>query len=366
MNTHKKLNSTLKTLFSILLLCGAVGCESEKHKESTKLMVTSPWKTTVTVNREYVAQIRAIQHIEIRAIERGYLQKIFVDEGQVVNKDDSMFQIMPTINEAELKKRKAEYDLANIEYKNTNSLFKQKVVSANELALAKARLDKAKAELDLAQIHLNFTMIKAPFTGMMDRFRVRLGSLVEEGELLTTLSDNSQMWVYFNVSEADYLNFMAHKKADGSLLNVQLVMANGKLFAEKGKIDTIEADFNNETGNVPFRATFPNPESLLRHGETGKVLVTEPLEDVLVIPQKSTFEILDKKYVYVVNAKNQVQQREIVVGEEVPHLFVVTSGLKENEKIILEGIGKVEQGQKIEPDFIEPAKAMGNIDLPVK
>ncbi len=350
--------------FIVFLFLGA--CHSGHHKEKgPKFQVTSPWRADQDFSREYVAQIKAIQHIEIRAFERGYLKNIFVDEGQLVKKDEKMFEIMPAIKNAEYNKAKAEVDLAKIEFKNTQSLAKQNVVSPNELALSKAKYEKAKAELDLAKIHLDFTLIKAPFDGLMDRFRVRLGSLVDEGELLTTLSDNSNMWVYFNVSESDYLDIKT-RNANVSLLPVKLKMANGQMFSQEGRIDTIEADFNNETGNIAFRASFSNPDGLLRHGETGSVLVPFPMKDVLIIPQKSTFEILDKKFVYIVGEDNKVQSREVVVAEELSHLYVISSGLNEKDKILLEGIGKVELGQKIEVDFQDPAQVMGSLDVPAE
>ena len=134
----------------------------------------------------------------------------------------------------------------------------------------------------------------------IDRFQVRLGSLLDEGELLTTLSDNSKMWVYFNVPEAEYLDYQTETKTKQDL-KVQLLMANNKYFDQVGEIRTIEADFNNETGNIAFRATFPNPKGLLRHGETGNVVIRVPFKNALLIPQKATFEVLDKKYVYVID-----------------------------------------------------------------
>jgi membrane fusion protein (multidrug efflux system) len=317
-----------------------------EHAAKTTYQVTHPWRQAVTTDDEYVAQIRSMQHIEFRSFEKGYLQKIFVNEGQRVQKGQPMFQIMPMLMEADYDKAKAEYNLANIEYKNTASLRKHNVVSPNELALAKARLDKAAAEMKLAKTHLDFTTIKAPFSGIIDQFRVRLGSLVEEGQLLTTLSDNSKMWVYFNVSEANYLDFMAKKKA-GQPIPVSLVLANGQTFDQPGTIDTIEADFDNKTGNVAFRATFPNPEGLLRHGQTGTVQIAQTMDDALVIPQKATYEVLDKKYVYVVDEKQQLHARQITIAEEVPHLFAVAKGLKEGDMILLEGLGKVHEGQTI-------------------
>jgi membrane fusion protein (multidrug efflux system) len=217
----------------------------------------------------------------------------------------------------------------------------------------------------LASIHLNFTEIKAPFDGLMDRFRVRLGSLLEEGELLTTLSDNSEVWVYFNVSESDYLDFKS-KDNDVQQAPVRLKLANGKLFDQKGKIDTIEADFNNETGNIAFRASFPNPDGLLRHGETGNILLQLPLENVLVIPQKATFEILDKRFVYLVNKKGEVESRQIQVAEELEHIFVIEFGLKETDKILLEGLAEVRKGDHVEIDYQDPKLVLTQLDIPAE
>lgn len=341
-----------------------VGChsETEKKEEETKFLVTSPLKTDTSITKDYVCQIRSIQHIELRALEKGYLQDIFVDEGQYVKKGQPMFQIMPMMYQAELKKAEAEANFAEIEYLNTKALADSNIVSQNELALAKAKFDKAKAELSLAEVHLNFTHINAPFDGIMDRFRVRLGSLLDEGDLLTSLSDNSKMWVYFNVPEAEYLDFKSHEKKD-SLMQVSLLMANNKLFNHTGIVETIEADFNNETGNIAFRATFPNPEGLLRHGETGNVQVKVPLNQALLIPQKSTFEVLDKVYVFVIDKDHVVRARHISIAEEMPHLFAIKDGLKENDKILLEGIRKVRDGDKIEYEYLKPANVVSHLDL---
>jgi membrane fusion protein (multidrug efflux system) len=321
-----------------------------RHRAAEKIEVefsiTTPWREDLDIKKEYVSQIRAVQHIELRSLEKGYLQNIYVDEGQFVTKGQKMFQIMPLLLQAELKKATAEYQLTKIEYDNTLILQQRNVVSINELLLSKARLNKAHAEMEMADAHVQFSTVKAPFSGIMDRFNVRLGSLVNEGDLLTTISDNSNMWVYFNVSEADYLDYMEHKKSDNEAA-IELVLANGSTFAYKGKVDTIEADFNNEVGNVAFRATFPNPEKLLRHGETGTVLLTRKYNNALVIPQKATFEVLDKKFVYVVDDKNEIHSQEITIAAEVPHLFIVASGINENDKILLEGLGKVHVGDVI-------------------
>jgi membrane fusion protein (multidrug efflux system) len=358
-----------KTLVFISL-CAALchtSCNSHKEEkeEETKFFVTSPLKTDTTITREYVSQIRAIQHIEVRALEKGYLQNIYVDEGQFVKKGQTMFQIMPLIYNAELQKAQAEADFAEIEYQNTKQLSEKNVVSPNELALAKAKLNKAKAELALAQTHLQFTEIKAPFDGIMDHFQVRLGSLVNEGDLLTTLSDNSEMWVYFNVPEAEYLNYKTNVTEE-NMLKVNLLMANNQLFKYSGVVKTIEADFNNETGNIAFRATFPNPDKLLRHGETGNIEMTIPLKNAIIIPQKATYEVLEKKYVFVVDKDKVVHSREITIDSEMPDLYVIKDGLKENERIMLEGIRKVKDGDKINYEYEDPKTVLPKLRVYVE
>jgi membrane fusion protein (multidrug efflux system) len=330
----------------VVLVYTSCSSKHEEKEEEYKFLVTSPLKRDTLVTRSYVCQIRSIQHIELRALEKGYLQNIYVDEGKNVKQGQLMFQIMPLLYKAEVQKAEAEAKFAEIEYKNTKQLADSNVVSPNELALAKAKFDKANAEMSLAKVHLGFTEIRAPFDGIMDRFQVRLGSLVDEGDLLTTLSDNSQMWVYFNVPEAEYLNYRSHLKKD-SAMRVELQMANNEMFEYPGLVKTIEADFNNETGNIAFRATFPNPKGLLRHGETGNIIATAPLKNALIIPQKATFEVLEKRYVFVVDKDNVIRQTEITVAAELPDLYVIASGITENDKIMLEGIRKVRNEEKI-------------------
>jgi membrane fusion protein (multidrug efflux system) len=333
--------------------------EVKKEEESTFLVTSPIRKDTVSFN-EYVCQIHAIQHIELRSLERGYLQNIYVDEGQFVKKGTLMFKIMPLVYQAEAQTAQAEANYAEIEYLNTKSLADSNVVSKNELALAKAKFDKAKAELSLANTHLGFTEIRAPFDGIMDHFFVRLGSLLEEGELLTTLSDNSKMWVYFNVPEAEYLNYISNKHDNAAM--VKLRMANGEEFLNAGKVETIEADFNNETGNIAFRATFANEKSILRHGETGDILMPVPLKNVLIIPQKATYEVLDKKFVFVIDKDNFVRSREIEIAAEMSHIYVIKDGINEGDKILLEGLRKVKNGEKIKWKFMDQNKVLSELN----
>jgi membrane fusion protein (multidrug efflux system) len=351
-------------LIAGLLLILFASCKSENHEktEETTFKVTSPVYRDTAITKDYVCQIHSIRNIELRALEKGYLQHIYVDEGQFVKKGQQMFHIMPNVYEADLQMAQAEARVADIEYQNTKMLAEGNVVSENELAMSLAKLEKARAEVALAQTHLSFTDIRAPFDGIMDHLHVREGSLLDEGELLTTLSDNSQMWVYFNVPEAEYLNYMEiADQVDHQ--EVTLLMANGKVFEHHGFVETIEGEFNNETGNIAFRANFPNPKGKLRHGETGSILMKVPLDHALIIPQKATFQILDKNYVFVVDKENVVRQREISIAAELPHLFAVASGLSASDRIVLEGIRMVRNGESISPEFVAPDQVLSNLEL---
>jgi membrane fusion protein (multidrug efflux system) len=358
------LGERLLPLFVVGVLFGGCAAHTEEHEghEQGRYPATTPLLTDTVVQGDYVCQIHSIQHIELRALEKGYLQDIVVDEGQQVREGQLLFRIRPVLYQAEVQRAQAEAEFAEIEYRNTKALADSNVVSPNELAMAKARYDKAKAELGIAQAHLGFTEIKAPFDGIMGRFHVRKGSLLDEGELLTELSDNSSMWVYFNVPESEYLAYQKNALA-GNGTKVKLKMANGEEFDQVGEITAIESDFNNTTGNIAFRATFPNPQRLLRHGETGNILMDSELKDVLLIPQKATFEVLDHRYVYVIDKDDTLRQTRIEIGPELQHLFVVNTGLKKDDRILLEGLRKVKDAEKVDFEFIAPDSVLNDLQL---
>jgi len=359
LDEKSSMSRTASLLGGLLALCIG-GCQPphKPHEEAPVFSVTTPLRKDVELTRDYVAQINASQHIEVRAQEHGYLTEIFVDEGQQVEEGTKMFQIMPLLYKADLHRAQAEADMASIEYKNTKLLADKDIVSPAELALSGAKVKRAKAELSLAQAHMRLTEIRAPFTGLMDRFEVRLGSLVEEGELLTTLSDNRTLWIYFNVPEGEYLDYMANPEHDTT---VRFEMANEKLYDQEGKVETIEADFDNSTGTIAFRATFPNPAGLLRHGGTGNILVTSKVDNALMVPQKATYEVLDRHYVFVVDDEGLVKSRQISISAEVPHAFIVDGGLEDSEKILLEGIRKVHDGDHIEVHVEEAADVFSKL-----
>ena len=328
------------------------------HDEHSKIVATSPMAKDVVITEPFVCQIHSRRHIDVRALEGGYIEEIMVKEGQAVKKGDLMFKILPTLYQARMDAETAEAHLAQLEYNNTKALTAKKIVSQNELALLGAKLAKAQAKAQLAGAELNFTSVRAPFDGIIDRLTEQLGSLVKEGDVLTTLSDNSTMWVYFNVQESRYLEYMADMDVHKGEEKIDLMLADGSKFSETGKIGAIEAKFNNETGNIPFRADFSNPKRLLRHGQTGTVLIRKTLKDAVVIPQRATFELLDKRYVYVVGEDHVAHQRLITVQNEQEDTFVLKSGLGVKDKIVLEGVREVHEGEKVEYEFRKPEEVL--------
>ena len=350
-------------LISLCALIYNTGCTTKKieKEEIGKFTATSPLKADTSFTKEYVSQIQSIRNIEVRAQEKGYLETINVDEGQYVKAGQVLFRIMPKIYQAELLKAQAAVKEAELEMMNTKTLSDKNIVSKTELEIAEAKLDETKADLALAQVHVSFTEIKAPFDGTIDRIHFKLGSLIDEGTLLTTLSDNKYVYAYFNVSETEYLNFKTRSNANEKTI-VTLLLANNQPHKYKGIVETIESEFDNTTGNISFRAKFPNPDMLLKHGETGKVQMTIPITNGLIIPQKATYELQDKIYVYVLDKNNVVKSRNITIKNVLPDLYVV-DGLSENDKILLEGVQIAKDDDKIEYKYVEPKNVISGLQL---
>lgn len=375
-SSHTKFATTrtlLVTFLSVALAaCGSSHAAEREEAASHPIVLTNAAVMDVPTSHGYVCQIHSRRHIEVRALDQGYLLEVPVREGQAVRTGQLMFKLLPVMYRARLESNQAQLHVAEIHLQNTRQLFEQNVVSAQELALAQAERDRVKAEADLTNAEYRFTNIVAPFDGIIDRQYIQQGSLVSEGDMLTTISDNAVMWVYFNVPEADYLEFRSipgatNPEAPQTLTlegaSIGLRLANGQTFTETaGNSVTIESNFDNQTGNIQFRADFPNPESVLRHGQTGTLLINDTLHNVLVIPQRATFEILDKQYVFVVGSDNIVHQREITVAHESDDIFVIGTGLTASERIVLEGVRQVRDGQHLTSVQVRtPTEALGNL-----
>ena len=348
-----------------LLLAGAcskkheaAGGHHEEKEPSQPVVLTTPSIMSVPTTQAYVCRMQSRRHIEIRALNEGYLEEIPVQEGQAVRAGERLYGVYPVLYRTKLEAEKAELRLAEINLENTEKLAGRGFVAPPELAKAKAERDRAKANFDRATAEVGFTSIAAPFDGIVGRQLMQQGSLIKAEDILTTLSDNSLMWVYFNVPEADYLRFKSLRGASGtdsartlelSGATIQLRLANGQIFDKNAATTlTIESEFNRETGNIEFRADFPNPKGLLRHGQTGSLLINQRLSGALVIPQQATFEILDRRYVFVVDDKGIAHQREITIARELEDIYVIGKGLSAHEKFVLDGVRQVHDGEHLE------------------
>ncbi|GAL83210.1 HlyD family multidrug resistance protein [Sporocytophaga myxococcoides] len=343
-----------------------MACSS--HKENPikieTFPVTSPVILDTSYIKEYVADLHAVKNVEIRARVYGEIKKIHIDEGQAVKQGQLLFSIEDYSYREELSKANsnlknavAEAKSAELDLVNAKTLLEKNIVSSTEVARAEAKLEALNAKIEEARslvsnasLKLSFTQIKAPFDGLIDRIPLKMGSLVNEGTLLTTISDNNEVFAYFNVSENEYLNFVTHAKQQAEKREVSLLLANSAEHPYKGKIETIEGEFDKATGNISFRARFPNPDKILKHGASGKVLLKTNLNKVMIIPQKSTFDIQDKTFVFLVDQNNEVKLQNIKTKLRLPHLFVLESGLSPKDRIVYEGLQRVREGDKIIPE----------------
>ena len=349
------------TWLSILLI--SCSDKTVKNEEQTYLVVNPIIKDT-TYEREYAATINSFQNVEIRSKVKGFVENIYLDEGQKVKKG----QILFTLNskeyeqhvhkaEAAIQSTIAELRASEIEVENTKKLFDKNIVSKSELDLIttkvninKAKVNEARVAKEQAILHVEFTKIKAPFDGIINRIPNKKGSLIDEGALLTSISNNESVFAYFSVSEIDYLDYVQSKSKNNT---VTLSLANNSIYPYKGTIETTETEFNKETGNIAFRAKFPNPERLLKEGGTGKILVKKLYKNAIIIPQKSTFEVQGNIYVYLVDKNNTVYSKKINPINRLSNYFVLDKDLTKDDKIIYEGIQSIKTGDKVNYKLIK-------------
>lgn len=326
--------------------------------------------TTVNLKSSYPATIKGKQDIEIRPQVSGFITKLNIDEGSMVKKGQVLFVIDPVQYESAARAAKAAVATAKanvstqeITVKNKRELNKKNIISdydlemaENTLASAKAQLASAEAQLISANQNLAYTRVTSPSDGVAGTISYRVGSLVSASSPspLTVISDITQMYVYFSLTEKELLNLIRQDGSQTEFLNsfpaVQLTLADGTLYADSGKIETVSGVIDQNTGAVSMRATFPNHGHLLRTGGTGNIQIPYSKENVIVIPQKATYEIQDKKFVYLLQPDNTVKNTEIeILNLNDGQNYVVTAGLKAGDKIVVENVSTLKDGATIKP-----------------
>lgn len=356
-----------------LVAMGAAGCgravaagEPSVRAPET-FVVTEPVVMDVPVRATHVAEVHAVQHIEVKARVSGWLERIEVDEGDVVEAGRVLFVVDAREPQIELQRAQAsravaaaEVVKAEIEARKRRELAAKDVVAAQEVDLAEAALAAAQAGLaqavaavSAAELAVQHTRILAPFAGRVDRLRHKVGSYVEAGAVLTTLSDDSEVFAYFRLSERSFLARSATGLTAGveAPEQVEFERADGAQHGQPGRIDVTGSVVDAGTGAVSCRARFANKGRILRHGATGRVVLTSTRKDALVVPKRSTFERQQNVCVFVVGESGQLVARQVVIDLRLEDHFVVASGLRPGDRVLFEGARLVREGTVIAPMF---------------
>lgn len=368
----------MKSRLVLMMTCLALLSSCNESKQSTgkvpEFAVISVATTTANLTNSYPATIKGKQDVEIRPMVSGFITQLHVDEGSVVHKGQVLFTIDPVqyqaaVNSAQaaVATAKAAVNTQELTVNNKRELNKKNIISnydlqmaENQLAQVKAQLAQAEAQLTNAKNNLSYTQVTSPSNGVVGSIPYRIGSLVSPSvaKPLTTVADISEMYAYFSMTERELL---AQIRQGGSIReilqqmpDVQLQLIDGTLYPDSGRVETISGVIDQTTGSVTMRALFPNPNNILRSGSTGQVVFHNPLQNVIMIPQSATIEIQDKKFVFVVQSDNTLKNTEIKVFTlDDGKYYYVTSGLKAGDKIVLEGVQNLKDGQTISP--ITPA-----------
>lgn len=360
---------------SLLTACGNQGGMKLGDEEYAVMAVQTASSDQAV---SYPATIKGTQDIEIRPQVSGFVVKLCVDEGATVQRGQALFKIDDTQYravyrqaQAAVKMSEANVNTSALTEKNKKMLHEQKIISdfeyqaaVNSLLSAEASLAQAKANLVSAKQNLDFCTVTSPSDGVIGTFPYRVGSLVSPSvqQPLTTVSEIKNMYVYFSMTEKELLGLTKAggtlKEQLGKLPEVQLQLSDGTIYSEKGKIDAVSGVIDQSTGSVSMRAIFSNSSNILRSGGMANVIFPYTIDDIILIPQSATVEIQDKKFVYVLQSDSTLKYTEIKISDlNDGEKYIVTNGLKPNDKIVIEGVQTLHNGQKIVPITPEQKEA---------
>jgi membrane fusion protein (multidrug efflux system) len=366
-------------IVTVLYSCNNSAASPQMAQQAMPLPVLAVPTTSATTFKEYPAALEGKVNVDVRPQVEGALQKIYVDEGAYVTAGQPLFKIDARVFNEELNNAKSSLNVAQanvakaqVEVDRLTPLVENKVISDVQLKQAKAAYDaavasadQAKAAVGNAQINIGYTIVKAPASGYIGRIPYKTGSLVgrNDAQPLTVLSDIREMYAYFSLSEPDFIVFK--NQFAGNTIEekvkqvppVELMLADNTIYPVKGKINSVEGQFDKSTGAISFRAIFPNPGGILRTGNTGKVRIPQLFNNAVVVPIESTFDVQDKVFVYVVGDSNKVASRPITISGKTTNYYFVLNGLKPGEKIVFSGAGNLQDGMPILPQPI-PADSL--------
>lgn len=375
----------MKKLAYFVLGLALVACSGNKGDQRAAMMqgdgkyaVETITTSNADLATKYPTTIKGIQDIEIRPKVSGNITKQLVDEGDFVHAGQVLFVIDPTQYQAAVDQAQSAVNVAKtsvqtceLTFANKKALHERQIISqydydvaANQLAVAKAQLGQAQASLRMAKDQLSYCTVRATSAGVIGQIPYRVGSLVgpTTQQPLTTVSNLEKMYAYFSMTEKQFLELTrsngTSEAARKNMPDVTLILADGTHYSESGKVTSFSGVIDQATGSVQMRATFDNPQRLLRSGATGVLSFPVKAENVILIPQKATYEIQDKKFVYVVGKDNKVKNTEITVLEQNDGKnYVVSSGLKVGDRIVVEGVNKLKDGDEIKPISVKDSEA---------
>lgn len=367
--------SLVATIGATATIFGLTSC-GEKTQQMGDM---TPEIATITVAEgtsdlasNYAATIKGKTDIDVRPLVSGFITKVHVDEGQRVSKGQTLFtldqvQYQAAVDQAlaQVNAARTAVESARLTADNKQRLFDKNIISEyenqlakNQLSQAEAQLSQANAALTTARKNLSYTVVTAPSDGFVGSIPNREGSLASPSMVtpLTTVSDNSDIYAYFSINEKDILNLTNEGKkslneAISELPDVQLQLADGTIYPEPGKVATVSGVIDSSTGAANVRARFKNINGMLRSGSTGRILIPNRMSNVILVQQRATFEIQDRRFVYVVNDSNKTVATPVEIspmndGKQ----FIVTSGLTPGQRIVVEGVGtKVKDNMPIKP-----------------
>ena len=335
--------------------------------------------TSSEVAQSYVADVQAVQFVEVKPKVEGFVEDVLVDEGEHVKKGQVLFKLSSAELYEEVKEAQANYKqvqaelkMAEVEADRVKRLVEKDIISPIRLeqALAEAdvarlRVQQAKSRLLRAETNYSYTTITSPFEGYVDRIPFKVGSLVTPSSLLTSLTDVSEMFAYFKINEKEYLEYKRTQLSgveQPEYNNLELILSDQTTYPYKGTVETVEGDFERGTGSIAFRARFANPDRLLRHGVSGKIRMLTEMEDVILVPQRSTFEIQDFTYVYTVDEEGKVSVRSFEPLSR-HGAYYVTKDLPDNTLIVYEGVQQVSDGMVITPEIVDAETVRKQLEL---
>lgn len=359
----------------VLSSCGSKEQAGQGAGMAPSLAVQTVAPGSIQLESTFPATIKGKTDIDVRPMVSGNIVAVHVDEGQRVNKGQLLFTIDQVPYLAAVDQARASVNVAStavetaqISYNSNKALFDKNIISehalqisANQLAQAKAQLAQANAGLINAEKNLSYTQVVAPSDGVVGSIPLRVGALASpSGQALTTVSDNSEVYAYFSINEKDILSMTdggasTLDAAIASMPEVSLKLANGTTFPNPGKVATVSGVIDPQTGSATVRALFSNVNNMLRSGSTGSVVMPVETTDVIVIPQKATYEVQDKKFVFTVDENNTLHSTAIsILPQQDGQHYVVTEGLKPGDRIVIEGVGmSARDGITINP--VDPA-----------